>query len=266
MMENKNMTSENDERAFIPVDFMYRKHDYFVAKCLADNHIHEICIHVSKGNPKGYTKGLVKVTKEQYKEWFQVDYDSEERRAHLREVFAENIPYLFAHREEILSRADYYFAQTPLCVMFVGRVYLGALLRAYELENSPFVWKCDDEACGGKGFIYSFQGSPLSGSMIGSSVCCKCGKISIVRSSNFRKLMVSLHDIIADDVREMHIPTKPGAQPPIRLEKRPGGLVIDYTPQEEEMSTNRLTVFDVINLLQNLTPPLSKGEGGKTAL
>jgi hypothetical protein len=181
MMENKNMTSENDERAFIPVDFMYRKHDYFVAKCLADNHIHEICIHVSKGNPKGYTKGLVKITKEQYKEWFQVDYDSEERRAHLREVFAENIPYLFAHREEILSRADYYFAQTPLCVMFVGRVYLGALLRAYELENSPFVWKCDDEACGGKGFIYSFQGSPLSGSMIGSSVCCKCGKISIVR-------------------------------------------------------------------------------------
>jgi hypothetical protein len=240
-----------EEEAFIPVDFMCRKHDYFVAKCLQPYHAHKTHIHISKDNPNVYATGLYKATKAQYNEWFGEDYDEEERKWHVWKEYGENMPFLFEHREEIYARPDYYYAQTPLSVMFIGRVYLGALLRAYELESKLFVYPCDKEGCDGVSYIYYFAGSPLSGSMSANGTCNKCGEMSCFRASSFMKMMHALDDIMKADLPDGYVKRTEKPLQPLQLQKQHGNLVLDFTPKEGEMSPERLTVSDVIHLLRS---------------
>jgi hypothetical protein len=232
--------------AFIPINFLYHKHDYFVVECSVKNHRNKALLRVSKGNPLGYVKGECMVTKAQYNEWFNTDYDEEERQVQLWYEFAESIPLLIEHSEEILSRDDYYFAQTPLSVYPVGRVYIGGLLKGYLTKESKFILPCDTEGCDGKRYIFSFSGSPLTGTMIGHCICPKCGKISKFQNSDFKKLRNFLIDVEKNDKNVARLPL---AQSPIQPKKENGPLAIDYS-FDEPIKPERMTVHDVIVALK----------------
>ena len=246
MEENENVESENED-AFIPVIFLYRKHDYFVIECKVENHHKNEQLHVSKGNPQGYVVGERMVTKTQYNEWFNADYDKEEEKARIWREFSLNIPFLFEHRKEIYANSDFYYAQTPLCVVFVGRVYLGALLKAYELENSVFILPCDNPDCKGKSFVFSVEGSPISGNEVGHCICPECGKVSYFHNANFKKVMNTFFEIKKEDKDDKH---KPVSHPQIQLKKDYGKTVLDFS-SDEEMLPERLSALDVIHQLKN---------------
>lgn len=88
--------------------------------------------------------------------------------------YRDNIELLYKHREEILAHRDLAMAAIPLKVYMVQLpIYIGTMLRLWANENKWLIYPCK---CGHKAFIYSFAGSPLSGTTSISYKCVHCHK------------------------------------------------------------------------------------------
>ena len=84
--------------------------------------------------------------------------------AHLGEDFKEyavHIPFLYDHRKEIYSNAEYFYALLPFTVLELkNQVCIGAYLKASE-RGEPF--HVINEDSNTEEFIACFAGSPMSG-------------------------------------------------------------------------------------------------------
>ena len=88
--------------------------------------------------------------------------------------YRDNIELLYKHKEEILAHKDWAMAAIPLKVYMVYQpIRIGTMLRLWENENKWLTYLCE---CGHKAFIYSFAGSPLSGTTSISYKCVHCHK------------------------------------------------------------------------------------------
>lgn len=88
--------------------------------------------------------------------------------------YRDNIELLYKHREEILAHRDLAMTAIPLKVYMVQLpIYIGTMLRLWANENKWLTYPCK---CGHKAFIYSFVGSPLSGTTAISYQCAYCHK------------------------------------------------------------------------------------------
>ena len=88
--------------------------------------------------------------------------------------YRDNIELLYKHREEILTHKDWAMAAIPLKVYMVQLpIYIGTMLRLWTNEDKWLTHPC---VCGHKAFIYSFAGSPLSGTTSISYKCVHCHK------------------------------------------------------------------------------------------
>lgn len=88
--------------------------------------------------------------------------------------YRNNIELLYKHREEIFAHKDWVIAQIPLKVYMVCQsIRIGTMLRLWTNENKWLTYPC---VCGHKAFIYSFAGSPLSGTTAISYKCVHCHK------------------------------------------------------------------------------------------
>ena len=86
--------------------------------------------------------------------------------------YRDNIELMYEHREEILARKDWAMAAIPHKVYMVQLpIYIGTMLRLWANENKWLTYPCK---CGHKAFIYSFAGSPLSGTTAISYQCAYC--------------------------------------------------------------------------------------------
>ncbi len=88
--------------------------------------------------------------------------------------YRDNIEILYKHREEILTHKDWAMAAIPLKVYMVQLpIHIGTMLRLWTNEDKWLTHPC---VCGHKAFIYSFAGSPLSGTTSISYKCVHCHK------------------------------------------------------------------------------------------
>ena len=88
--------------------------------------------------------------------------------------YRDNIELLYKHKEEILAHKDWAMAAIPLKVYMVYQpIRIGTMLRLWANGNKWLTYSCE---CGHKAFIYSFAGSPLSGTTSISYKCVHCHK------------------------------------------------------------------------------------------
>lgn len=88
--------------------------------------------------------------------------------------YSDNIELLYKHKEEILAHKDWAMAAIPLKVYMVYQpIGIGTMLRLWANGNKWLTYPCE---CGHKAFIYSFAGSPLSGTTSISYKCVHCHK------------------------------------------------------------------------------------------
>ena len=88
--------------------------------------------------------------------------------------YRDNIEILYKHREEILTHKDWAMAAIPLKVYMVQLpIHIGTMLKLWANEDKWLTYPC---VCGHKAFIYSFAGSPLSGTTSISYKCVHCHK------------------------------------------------------------------------------------------
>lgn len=88
--------------------------------------------------------------------------------------YRDNIELLYKHKEEILAHKDWAMAAIPLKVYMVYQpIRIGTMLRLWANGNKWLTYPCE---CGHKAFIYSFAGSPLSGTTSISYKCVHCHK------------------------------------------------------------------------------------------
>lgn len=86
--------------------------------------------------------------------------------------YRDNIELIYEHREGILAHRDWAMAAIPLKVYTVCQpIRIGTMLRLWANENKWLTYPCK---CGHKAFIYSFAGSPLSGTTSISYKCVHC--------------------------------------------------------------------------------------------
>lgn len=119
------------------------------------------------------------------------------------EEFARNLPFLFEHRKEVFEHPEFFHAPLPNTVYGLKQAtVLGCYLKACEIPNSPF--RPTERSCGGKVFIVSYAGSPLSGTISGVKYCETCGDSCLWRftGSGFG----SLTGCLAKAFRESEVP------------------------------------------------------------
>lgn len=91
--------------------------------------------------------------------------------------YIDNIELLYEHRNEILAHKEWAMATIPLKVYMVCQpICIGTMLRLWANENEWLTYQCE---CGHKAFIYSFAGSPLSGTTSISYKCIHCHKTAM---------------------------------------------------------------------------------------
>ena len=97
--------------------------------------------------------------------------------------YIDNIELLYEHRNEILAHKEWAMATIPLKVYMVCQpICIGTMLRLWANENEWLTYQCE---CGHKAFIYSFAGSPLSGTTSISYKCVYCHKQGIAQVDGF---------------------------------------------------------------------------------
>ena len=125
--------------------------------------------------------GTIEVSTHLFYEWFDKEIDKyKQRREESFSIIVNNIELLLRHYNLITNNPDYcnILAFDILYgTMHVNTEYspvsLGELLSLWKKEQCYSV-SCD---CGGKGFVYYFGYSPLSGRILHSIAhCTKCGK------------------------------------------------------------------------------------------
>lgn len=84
-----------------------------------------------------------------------------------REYF-EYLPFLYDHREEIYSNANYFYAQLPFTVYTAKKAsLLGVFLKAFEKGEPYHIISADGKR---EEFIASYSGSPLTGTTSGTKI------------------------------------------------------------------------------------------------
>lgn len=107
-------------------------------------------------------------------------------------LYQNNIELLYEHREEILARKDWGMVTIPLTVYMMWQpVHIGTMLKLLESGNPLFTHHCE---CGHDAFIYSFAGSPLSGSTSISYRCVHCHKSGNGQTDRFLGRVHALTD------------------------------------------------------------------------
>lgn len=97
--------------------------------------------------------------------------------------YRDNIELIYKHREEIFAHKDWGMAATPFKVYLIQQpIFIGTMLRLWANENKWLTYPCE---CGHKAFIYSFAGSPLSGTTSISYKCVHCHKKGNAQVSGF---------------------------------------------------------------------------------
>ena len=98
----------------------------------------------------------------------------------LQYLFAESVPLIWRQRERILTDPQLFGARTPMRIRMAyvsmkdsGPYPLGVVVRAWSEHADNYTRLCPK--CGGRMLIYSFSGSPLSGSSSHSATCTACG-------------------------------------------------------------------------------------------
>ena len=118
--------------------------------------------------------------------------------------YAENLPFLYDHCEEIYSNPEYFF--TPLPYTIYGLKYatcIGAILKAFD-RGAPYRVVKED---GSIEFVASYAGSPMSGSTSGVNVVVTGNVVEIQRfkSGGFlsmvRRMVEDFHES-AESFRE----------------------------------------------------------------
>ena len=97
-----------------------------------------------------------------------------------QDLFAESVPLIWRQRERILTDPQLFGARTPMRIRMAyvsmkdsGPYPLGVVVRAWSEHADNYTRLCPK--CGGRMLIYSFSGSPLSGSSSHSATCTACG-------------------------------------------------------------------------------------------
>ncbi len=135
----------------------------------------------------------------------------------LREDFqeyAEYLPYLYDHRDEIYSNVDYFYARLPYTIYGLKQaVCLGAILKAFDKGAPYYIISADGQR---KEFIASFAGNPMTGTTSGLKVIVAnnlvevhrfgyCGFLSLVHrlaecfnecQLSYREPTLTVHDVI----------------------------------------------------------------------
>jgi hypothetical protein len=163
--------------------------DYLLIADLEKNYKSRIHKSLIIDNELEVVNGKFQIDGTLYKEWFK---DAMRNAfSELCDLFYSNIPLFVEKRDVILQNQRYYSIIAPKAFytgMFIGSraITLGEMLLIW--ENEPdFVRDCE---CGGRRIIYSFMGSPLSGSCSASNICLQCGKEKVIREGNFSELMM----------------------------------------------------------------------------
>lgn len=114
--------------------------------------------------------------------WFEPIRQEQQKREEQRllNLFAESVPLIWRQRERILADPQLFEARTPMRIrmayvsmMDSGPYPLGVVVRAWTEYEERYTRVCPK--CGGRMLIYSFSGSPLSGSSSHSASCLTCG-------------------------------------------------------------------------------------------
>lgn len=99
------------------------------------------------------------------------------------EKFVQKLPLLLKHSDTIMNCADYFFCELPFAscswpyLSGDGLLYLGYLLIGW--KSGAYMGECPH--CSAKVHVFSFGGSPLSGTNKWTGVCVVC--VSVVKSS-----------------------------------------------------------------------------------
>lgn len=114
--------------------------------------------------------------------WFEPIRREQQKREEQRllNLFAESVPLIWRQRERILTDPQLFGARTPMRIRMAyvsmkdsGPYPLGVVVRAWSEHADNYTRLCPK--CGGRMLIYSFSGSPLSGSSSHSATCTACG-------------------------------------------------------------------------------------------
>lgn len=114
--------------------------------------------------------------------WFEPIRQGQQKREEQRllNLFAASVPLIWRQRERILADPQLFGARTPMRIRVAyvsmkdsGPYPLGVVVRAWSEYAENYTRVCPK--CGGRMLIYSFSGSPLSGSSSYSATCTACG-------------------------------------------------------------------------------------------
>ncbi len=175
---------------------------------LPDNHI-EIC-----------EKEFALIPESLYDAWFGREWKELKEKEQRWEwyYYKTHIGFFWQHRKQIWAEQRYFHVPTPVKLIYrlAGfsidslsgrRILLGVLLRAW--EEYPEIYTRPCKKCGGMMMLYSFNGSPMSGSSSKSHCCVDCGlRIEYERGSDFDALRQPIVELTASLAGE-----QPSAQP-----------------------------------------------------
>lgn len=160
----------------------------------------QVCIHRSLITDNGLTFDLqnrLLIPESLYRIWFGRAREAQRRKAenHWWEVYSEQIPLFWHHREQILSNPNLFFAETPFSVWRLGKICLGILVKAWIDYPDTFCQPCPK--CNGRSLVFRFAGSPMSGMDSHSVHCLDCGTVtSGISGGEFGAFRAAIRDII----------------------------------------------------------------------
>lgn len=131
----------------------------------------------------------------------KMDKQAQERQWNL---FAEAVPLIWRHREQILADPQLFGARTPMRIRMAyvsmkdsGPYPLGVVVRAWSEHGENYTRECPK--CGGRMLIHSFSGSPLSGRSSHSATCTACGHRQLhVDEGSFGRLAAPIMRIASE--------------------------------------------------------------------
>ena len=102
----------------------------------------------------------------------------------LREDFqeyAEYLPFLYDHREEIYTNSAYFYARLPYTIYGLNKaVCIGAILKAFDKGNPYHIVSEDGKR---EEFIAAYAGNPMTGTTTGLKVIVANNMVEVQRFS-----------------------------------------------------------------------------------
>jgi len=205
---NKQPTAPQLAQEIFVIDIVGEDGDDFLIADTASGYKSRIHKSLIAANGLEVVDGKFNASGTMYGQWFgnAMEKAFEER----CELFYSNIRLFVEKRDVILSNPRLYSVKTPRSFcggLFIGSksITLGKMLLLWE-EKKIFSRNC---ACGGRGVIHRFGGSPLSGGCAFDITCLACGKQSSFHTGGFRSFM---------DAAGGYLPERPISQKPVSIE------------------------------------------------